>query len=270
MNQERHWLDPLLVPDEPIEVVVFGHTRCSEQWEVGPRSLPEDLIYVIEDGVAAGTCGDSRVRFEAGTAFWWPAGTHHHLHTVPGQRPITVYHLRVHHPAGKRPPITTRRSDGIREAMQRLFDDWRTPLDDQLPRLRAQLALLLSEFERADSDGGGTVLSPAQRAAVLALVDGSDPASRLHPGQLARAAGLSPAWFSRVFTRTYGCSPRSWLKRHRIERAAQRLAESTATISEIAAEFGYDELFRFSRQFRVVMGTAPRTWRRRHQPPRQQ
>jgi len=50
----------------------------------------------------------------------------------------------------------------------------------------------------------------------------------------------------------------------------RRRAESTASITEVAEEFGYDGLFRFSRQFREVMGCAPRTWRQRHQAPRRQ
>lgn len=272
--KNKHWLSSLLDPQQELEIVVFGFTRCRADWVNGPRSLPEDLIYVLDSGVIVGDAHldgkKTRLRYEAGTAFWWPAGTIHHLHTAPGEEPPTVYHLRFKLPCRPQQPVLTRRSEFITQHMRNLYDDYKMALPDREARIRAQLALLLSEFQRAAEDGGANTLKPAQRRAVMQVVNNAAPDERPQPADLARAAGLSSDWFSRVFTRTYGCSPRSWLKKQRLQRAAERLAESTASISEIAGEFGYDELFRFSRQFREVMGCSPRSWRQRHQTSRRQ
>jgi len=92
----------------------------------------------------------------------------------------------------------------------------------------------------------------------IALVE-RDPAARPQPAELARALGLSPTWFARLFRRTYGCAPRAWLVRQRIGHAAERL-QSAASIGAVASEFGYADLFLFSRQFRAVLGSSPRRW----------
>lgn len=267
------WLAAFLDPRTTLEVTLFGYTTCSPHWRMQDRILPEeDLIYVLTDGAAVGEVDGQPVQFEEGSAFWMPRGIRHSFGSAAGIAPPTVYHLRFRHPLEARPFLRTQRSEAIREAARRAYGEVHLPGSDRDLRLRAQIALLLSAFTQgaAAAERAGPHLDAAQQRAVHQCVAGFDPEQRPQPGDLARAVGLTPAWFSRCFTATYGCSPRTWLKRHRLQRAAERIAESVEPIGTIAAAFGYDELFRFSRQFREVLGCSPRAWRHRHQPARRQ
>ena len=92
--------------------------------------------------------------------------------------------------------------------------------------------------------------------------DGFEVVGPFHdPGGQARSLGQEPLRFTRLFQATYGCPPRQWLIRHRIERAAERLVDGNPHIGSVAEQFGYPDLFLFSRQFRRVMGVSPRQWR---------
>jgi AraC-like DNA-binding protein len=51
---------------------------------------------------------------------------------------------------------------------------------------------------------------------------------------LAAAAGLSRAHFSRMFTRTFGESPRSYLQTRRLERAAALLRYTDRSVADIS------------------------------------
>jgi len=79
--------------------------------------------------------------------------------------------------------------------------------------------------------------------------------------ELARVAGYSPAYFSRLMKQQTGLPPRKWLVDRRIRFAAKLLLESEADIQAIAYDCGYENPFFFSRQFKEVMGSCPRSWR---------
>ena len=55
---------------------------------------------------------------------------------------------------------------------------------------------------------------------------------------LAAAAGLSRAHFSRMFTRTFGESPRSYLQTRRLERAAALLRYTDRSVADVAVMVG--------------------------------
>jgi AraC-like DNA-binding protein len=69
-----------------------------------------------------------------------------------------------------------------------------------------------------------------------------------------------------VFRRSFGVSPRRWLMQERIRLAARRLCDSTMSVSAIAQDFGYADVYPFSRQFKDVMGQSPLAYRRHAQP----
>lgn len=82
---------------------------------------------------------------------------------------------------------------------------------------------------------------------------------------LAKMARMSPTHFSRVFKASFGTSPIDWLRRERINQAKRRLAETTASIKEIAEQTGYRDRYFFSKDFKRHTGLTPREFRRREQ-----
>ena len=78
---------------------------------------------------------------------------------------------------------------------------------------------------------------------------------------LAGAAGLSRAHFSRMFTRTFGESPRSYLQTRRLERAAALLRYTDRSVAEIAVMVGLQSVGSFTTSFARVYGLPPAAYR---------
>ena len=79
--------------------------------------------------------------------------------------------------------------------------------------------------------------------------------------ELAAAAYLSPFHFARLFKKVTGASPHAYLAALRIERAQSLLANSDASITEIAARVGYSSHSHFTKAFRQSTGLTPRAFR---------
>ena len=71
---------------------------------------------------------------------------------------------------------------------------------------------------------------------------------------LARAAGLSRAHFSREFRRTFGESPHGYLLTRRLERAAALLRTTDNGVAEICVAVGLSSVGSFTSSFRATFG----------------
>jgi AraC family transcriptional regulator len=78
----------------------------------------------------------------------------------------------------------------------------------------------------------------------------------------ARAAGLSPFHFLRLFAAVLGVTPHQYLVRARLRRAARLLADDARSITQVALDVGFADLSNFVRTFRRVAGVSPRSFRR--------
>ena len=98
------------------------------------------------------------------------------------------------------------------------------------------------------------------------LLRAKDLADRHYPDPLtvadmARAAGLSPAHFSREFRRAFGESPHRYLLTRRLERAAALLRNTDRAVTEICYAVGLTSLGSFTTSFRRVYGLTPTAYR---------
>jgi AraC-like DNA-binding protein len=78
---------------------------------------------------------------------------------------------------------------------------------------------------------------------------------------LARAAGLSRAHFSREFQRTFGESPHSYLLTRRLERAAALLRGTDRPVIEICLRVGLQSVGSFTTSFTRTYGKSPTAYR---------
>jgi AraC-like DNA-binding protein len=86
-------------------------------------------------------------------------------------------------------------------------------------------------------------------------------AEPLQVDDLARAAGLSKAHFSREFRRTFGESPYVYLLTRRLERAAALLRNTDYTVAEICLEVGLQGVGSFTTSFKRMYGMTPTVYR---------
>jgi AraC family transcriptional regulator len=79
--------------------------------------------------------------------------------------------------------------------------------------------------------------------------------------RLAEVACLSPYHWSRIYSAMHGETIVATIRRLRLQRAADRLANSDLAIAAIAARAGYASPDTFSRAFRDAFGMAPAAYR---------
>lgn len=80
--------------------------------------------------------------------------------------------------------------------------------------------------------------------------------------ELAGAANVSTRECARCFRRTIGASPKQYLNRYRLEKAAQRLRASQTDITGISEDCGFFSCSYFSRCFQERFGCTPREYRK--------
>jgi AraC-like DNA-binding protein len=91
-------------------------------------------------------------------------------------------------------------------------------------------------------------------------------ADRLRVTDLARAAGLSPAHFSREFRRAFGQSPHAYLLTRRLERAASLLCRTDRSVADICMLVGLSSVGSFTTSFTRQFGSSPLQYRAAHPP----
>ena len=81
--------------------------------------------------------------------------------------------------------------------------------------------------------------------------------------ELSESIGVSKSYLSRVFKMEMGISLWDYLNRFRNQKAKELLLHTEVSITEIAAQVGYEDVGYFSRVFRDLAGCTPRNYRQK-------
>src|ERR1700729_1056348 len=118
------------------------------------------------------------------------------------------------------------------------------------------------ERRRALEYSAGMLYAPRDRHLLRAkdLADAryADP---LGVDDMAAAAGLSRAHFSREFRRAFGVSPHVYLLTRRLERAAALLRNTDRSVADICFSVGLQSLGSFTSSFTRTYGVSPTAYR---------
>jgi AraC-like DNA-binding protein len=85
----------------------------------------------------------------------------------------------------------------------------------------------------------------------------------LEVAELARAAFMSTAHFSRQFRAAYGETPYAYLMTRRVERAKALLRRGDLSVTEVCFDVGCSSLGSFSARFTELVGETPTAYRHR-------
>ncbi|MEA2320275.1 MAG: hypothetical protein QOD81_125 [Solirubrobacteraceae bacterium] len=91
-------------------------------------------------------------------------------------------------------------------------------------------------------------------------------AQRAGVADLAAAAGLSRAHFSREFRRAFGESPHAYLLTRRLERAGALLRTTDRSVADVCFSVGLRSLGSFTTSFSRMYGLSPTAYRARFPP----
>jgi AraC-like DNA-binding protein len=86
-------------------------------------------------------------------------------------------------------------------------------------------------------------------------------AEELDVDDMAAAAGLSRAHFSREFKRAFGETPHGYLLTRRLERAAALLRTTDRSIADVCFSVGLQSVGSFTTSFSRMFGTSPAAYR---------
>ena len=84
--------------------------------------------------------------------------------------------------------------------------------------------------------------------------------------QMAEAAGLSRAHFSREFRAAFGESPHSYLLTRRMERAAALLRNTDRSVTDVCFSVGLQSVGSFTTSFKRTYGASPTAYRAAYPP----
>jgi AraC-like DNA-binding protein len=90
----------------------------------------------------------------------------------------------------------------------------------------------------------------------------------LDVGDLAAAARLSPAHFSREFRAAFGETPHRYLLTRRLERAAALLRTTDSSVADVCFSVGLSSVGSFTTSFGRVYGMSPTAYRAKYPPAR--
>jgi transcriptional regulator GlxA family with amidase domain len=91
-------------------------------------------------------------------------------------------------------------------------------------------------------------------------------AEPLDVAELARAARLSPAHFSREFAQAFGETPHRYLLTRRLERAAALLRTTDRSVADICMTVGLRSVGSFTTSFGRIYGLSPTAYRATYPP----
>ena len=72
--------------------------------------------------------------------------------------------------------------------------------------------------------------------------------------------GRSISTFQRDFKSKFASSPKQWLIEKRLQKAAQLLKQTSASVTEIALKVGYDNVSHFIKAFNKKYGNSPKQY----------
>jgi AraC-like DNA-binding protein len=92
---------------------------------------------------------------------------------------------------------------------------------------------------------------------------------KISVGDMARCGGISVSSQERLFRKTFGLTPRMYVRKTRLNAACKLLREGEASLADIAVQCGFNDQNSMTRAFRLELKITPLRYRRRFSEGRQ-
>ncbi|MFS8137131.1 MAG: bifunctional DNA-binding transcriptional regulator/O6-methylguanine-DNA methyltransferase Ada [Thermomonas sp.] len=117
----------------------------------------------------------------------------------------------------------------------------------------------MSAMTKSDLSNAASQRHAALVAQACKRIEAADHAPSLD--ELARASGLSPHHFHRVFKAVAGVTPKAYADAHRASEVRAHLANGNGSVTDAIFDAGYNANSRFYEQASAVLGMQPRQYR---------
>lgn len=154
------------------------------------------------------------------------------------------------------------------EAIRQLFEGVMTPPSnytfDYLRVKTLELFLMLQNETFPEQNELTSFMTAGQVTIAKQVMEviSEDLSRHISIESMAKEYGLSPSSLKNYFEGVYGKNISTYLRELRMGQAAKALAETSASVGEIAAAVGYENASKFSAAFKRVFGETPLEYRR--------
>lgn len=128
----------------------------------------------------------------------------------------------------------------------------------------AELAYARTAHEQAHQAEGTQTALGIVKEAIAAVERALDEERRIGVDEVAEQLYTSRSKLCATFKVQTGESLGSYIRRHRMERARDLLADSPLTIAQVAERLGYPQQAAFAQAFKQYTGMTPTAWRSKH------
>ena len=241
-----------------------GYTRVGSFWSHIATFFPYYRIYCVTEGRAQMVLPDRTLDILPGRLYFIPAFSimgaecedfmvHHWLHfhlDVTTSCYLSVY----------KPRTFVEMQPGDEEIFRLVRENFEaSEQGTRLPNVLAYTSLTKYLFSRFLPDEE----LPADAARFVPVLQYIDQHlnTNLSNAELSDLLCLNETYFSNIFAKQFGISPKQYILQKRIGAAAAMLLETDKTVKEVAFSFGYENEMYFYRIFRKVTGTTPEKYR---------
>ena len=157
------------------------------------------------------------------------------------------------------------RHGGIASIASRLAHEMGSPDSFSPLAIEALMLEMLVAAARIYPSGRGSDAAPPWLVRAQEILH-EESLAKLRASTVADAVGVHPAHLARAFRRHYRVSLGTYVRRLRLDWAAQRLAGSDDPIAAIALQAGFADQSHLTRSFKRYLAVTPEKFRRRHRP----
>ncbi len=265
---DSDWLKALQDSGNTLRPQFCERLRMNNGWRICTRKISEHLAYFITQNRASFIVNGKTIILEPNSFIWISGGTLHNIRNTSNRAPANLLHLRFqlwsvgHQFTLTRPYVHVKEALPLEGPIIRLLEELRSTGPYRMETIRSLIILISAlAFRLGDRPRDNKkVLSYRQQQQLCDYVERQDM-RRLRPVELARHVNLVPEYFARLFKRTFGMAPRTWLVRGKMKSAAIMLLETSLPIGEIANSLGNRDIAMFSKQFKIVYSQSPRSFR---------
>lgn len=228
-------------------------------WQHTEHVHPYWQMELVEDAGFSVRFGRKEIFPEGGDILLIPPQNWHHFNHADGKRGWSVKfaaaELEERYPVGLLPSgdAGALLHRALLEAVRQFTAGASTPIQIVIEHLLAAV-LDLYLADRLDSGAESELVRQVRKLVGEAVAAGE----AITVAAIAARRGCSTVYLNRVFKRHMGMPIKVFIDQYRFETARKLLLASSLNITEIAAEMGFDDVFRFSRFFKRMSGEAPR------------
>jgi len=265
----KHWLTNLQASNTRIELIGARQLLLRRRFNPHFVAKPNHTLFLVDQNHFVIRTREQEYRMEAGRLAWISPGVEFEMDDNHPQHPARFYGVgfsvkRAGRMIPAPAPILIVDCHRLAPLLTLLAEQNIEPAPYGAETLRPILLtltwLVRGEIEKPNREATSGGLSAPERLRLERFVRERLP-HRIEPHHLALELQRAPAYFSRLFKRTYGLAPKSWLLQQRLQAAAEWLLESNDTISEVADRFEFSDVYNFSQQFKLFHGLSPKHYR---------